>query len=291
MSEYSLISTDGLSKLGIKLVDRISEGIGGLCKPRHVVKMAKAEATAALIRAENELHIADLEHRAVTRRALEDVRHQQNIESITLQSVPLLNESAAPEKISDDWIANFFEKSKNISDTQMQQVWASVLAGESNSSGAFSRQTVNLLADLEANDAELFSSLCNFVWHVPNPVPLIFDISAPFYEEAGLKLSSILQLEALGLAHRLPDGFSGQIPSELHDVSYCGKDYELRFPPTFERLLPLGMVSLTSAGAQLSSICTAKPVPGLFEVVCDEWFMKNDIEVIEKTSAPTTDSQ
>ena len=51
-----------------------------------------------------------------------------------------------------------------ISDEEMQNIKSQVLSGEANSPGSFSKRTVNLLSDLDKKDAELFQTLCRFVW-------------------------------------------------------------------------------------------------------------------------------
>jgi hypothetical protein len=49
--------------------------------------------------------------------------------------LPELTEAATPEKLEDDWITNFFDKCRLISDEEMQTLWSKVLAGEANAPG------------------------------------------------------------------------------------------------------------------------------------------------------------
>lgn len=82
--------------------------------------------------------------------------------------MPGIDEKAQPEKIEDDWITNYFDKCRLVSDEQMQNLWSKVLTGEANSPGKFSKRTVNLLASLDKTDAELFQKICSFAWIVRN---------------------------------------------------------------------------------------------------------------------------
>lgn len=94
----------------------------------------------------------------------EEAKRQLNIEKITRAALPYLEEKSSPENVEDDWITSFFDKCRIVSDEKMQALWSRVLAGEANNPSAFSKHTVNLLADLDKNDAEAFVRLCCFTW-------------------------------------------------------------------------------------------------------------------------------
>ena len=42
----------------------------------------------------------------------EEAQRQKNMEDIPTKALPSLNETANPESIEDDWIVNFFDKSR-----------------------------------------------------------------------------------------------------------------------------------------------------------------------------------
>ena len=86
----------------------------------------------------------------------------KNIARIVQLVVPQLDENARPDLISEDWGANFRDKVHTCSDPEMTELWAQLLAAEVNNPGSYSRKTVNVLADLEPNDARLFKALCDF---------------------------------------------------------------------------------------------------------------------------------
>ena len=105
----------------------------------------------------------------------EEAKKQSNIEEITAKALPQVDENAQPQNMEDDWITNFFDKCRLISDEEMQILWSKVLAGEANSPGTYSKRTVNFLGSLDKSDAFLFQSLCNFCWSIDNiAVPLIY---------------------------------------------------------------------------------------------------------------------
>ena len=45
--------------------------------------------------------------------------------------MPILN------AIEDDWIIKFFDKNRLVTDEDVQDLWASILAGEANSAGSY----------------------------------------------------------------------------------------------------------------------------------------------------------
>jgi hypothetical protein len=85
------------------------------------------------------------------------------IESITAQSIPLLTAGASPEKVSEDWVANFFKACRAISETEIQGLWAGILAGEANNPGTVSKRTINVLSQLGTEDARAFQKLAQRV--------------------------------------------------------------------------------------------------------------------------------
>ncbi|WP_233842931.1 DUF2806 domain-containing protein [Dyella sp. 2HG41-7] len=266
-----LIVIDGkhFGKAAQVLIEKVSQGIGGLYRPTQIRRIAKAEAEAGLIAAQNKLEIDELQMRAAQRWLAEESRKQENIESITDKAIPLLHEQSDASNVEDDWIANFFEKTKIVSDGEMQKLWAKVLAGEANNPGTYSRRTVNIIADLEKSDAQLFSRLCGFIWNVAGRVPLIFDTQADIYHQHGISFDTLSHLETLGLiTFNEMTGYSkirlgGQFP-----IVYFGKP--ILITPS-AGTLDIGKVLLTNAGHQLASVANASPVDGFFEYVVQRY--------------------
>src|SRR5690242_18963958 len=104
----------------------------------QIIRVARAEAEADRIRAESQIEITDLHKRAMHRFLEEEAKWQSNIEGITSEALAHLKEDSEPQMVEDDWITNIFDKSRIVSDTQMQHLWAKVLAGEANVPGTFS---------------------------------------------------------------------------------------------------------------------------------------------------------
>ena len=268
----SLINLGDLSKPANTLVKKISDAVGGLFAPHQIKRIAKAEADAAMISAESEIQITELHRRAMRRFVEEEAARQQNMEDITERSFQDLHENADPSQMDDDWVSNFFDKSRLISDEDMQALWSKVLSSEANTPGQYSKRTVNLLADLDKSDAQLFAQLCGFGWQIAQVVPLVFDVSNEIYTRQGINFIALSHLETLGLVQfnnisgfkqfNLPDSFA---------VSYYGRRLELKIPEYSENEIDLGHVLLTKTGQELATVCGSAPVDGFFEFVKEHW--------------------
>ena len=202
----------------------------------------------------------------------EEATRQENMEEITRKSLSYLKEESDPSKMEDDWVTNFFDKSRIISDSEMQNLWSKVLAGEANSPGTYSKRTVNLLSDIDKTDAELFHSLCRYVWSFGVFTPLIFDMQAGIYNDNGINFASISHLDSIGLIRFTDIGsLKRQNLPKQFTVSYCGEVLKLTMPNDSGNSLDVGHVILTQAGKELFRISNAPRVGGLVEYVKDKW--------------------
>ncbi|MGO3344013.1 MAG: DUF2806 domain-containing protein [Marinomonas sp.] len=270
-NSISLVNVGKLSKPANTLIKKVSSAVGGVFEPWQIKRVAKAEAEASLIKAESEIKITDLHRRAMHRFVEEESNRQENMEEITKKSIPHLDETSNPENMEDDWLTNFFDKSRIVSDEEMQAIWANVLAGEANTPGSFSRRTVNLLSDLDKRDAELFQTLCKFGWGVGNLTPLVFDSQVPIYNNLGINFNTLSHLDSLGLIQFNPiSGFSRQGLPEKIKLAYYGKSLALEMKDGNNQL-SIGQVVLSQAGQELAKVVRVPGVDGFYDYVKDKW--------------------
>lgn len=276
MTDNSLLNLGELSRPATVLVEKISDAVGGIFKPHQIVRVAKAEAEAEQIRAESQIQIGDIHRRAMHRFLEEEAKKQLNIESITQQALPFVEDDSSPEQIKDDWITNFFDKCRIVSDKDMQNIWAKILAGEANAPGTFARATINTIANLESIDAILFEHLCKFGWMIANTfVPLIFDDhnnEESIYRRNEIIFDSLSHLESLGLIqYDNLTSYSKMRLSRIVKVRYHDKLIQLMLAKDKDNTLDIGHVILTRAGDELAAICDTKPIDGFFEFVYEKW--------------------
>jgi hypothetical protein len=269
----SLVNFGELSKPADTLIKKISDALGGAFKPWQIRRVAEAEADAEIIRAKANIKITDLQHRAVERFFYEEAKKQDNIENISSKALPLLNSDSKPEQVEDDWITNFFDKCRLISDDKMQTIWSKILAGESNSPGNYSKKTIDILASMDKSDAELFTKLAGFCFFIDGSViPLIYDNENKIYVNNGIQFSTLTHLESIGLIRF--DSLGGFTLSEMGQkicIYYLGKKLWIEMNETENNKLRIGQVMLTRFGEQLISICASNPVEGFIDFVKEKW--------------------
>jgi hypothetical protein len=224
------------------------------------------------IRAVSQIEITELQHRALNRFVYEEAKKQDNIETITKKALEDVKDDARPDAVEDDWITNFFDKCRLISNAEMQLLWSKVLAGEANSPGSYSKRTIGLLASLDKADAQLFTNLCAFGWIIGSVVPLIFDEQAEIYNSAGVTFDSLKHLDEIGLVSF--DSFAGyrrlKLPQKF-DVYYYGQPVHIEFQNPENNDLQIGKVLLSKSGQELASICSSQPIPGFKDYVIECW--------------------
>ena len=212
-----------------------------------------------------------------------------NLAKIAQKAALQLNEGAVPARITDDWIANFNDKARTCSDEQMADLWAQLLAGEANDPGSYSRKAVNILADLQKEDAELFSKICKYRlptfnpfanllvegspaaplsrFNTPRQYPMlgIMDIQHQIYADNDINFQALGHLAGLGLINVQPTGT--QISPKA--AYRCGGRILVLLG---ENSIPLGVAQFTTAGAQLSELCSPLETPdGFPEYLTDFW--------------------
>ena len=155
------------------------------------------------------------------------------MEDITAKALPRLDENAKPDSIENDWLVNFFDKCRIVSDNQMQELWSRILAGEANSPGTYSKRTVNFLSDLDKTDADLFTKLCGFVWVLGDFVPLVFDDSAEIYNRYGINFDTLNHLDSIGLIQFGAVSMVAKPLKKRFAVAYYGKVTCLKHAPGY----------------------------------------------------------
>jgi hypothetical protein len=262
-----------LSKPANTLIEKISEAIGGAARPYQIIRVARAEGQAEIIRTTARMEAQGIERRALERFASEEIKKQQNMEEIIRKALPEVREEAKPENLEPDWISNFFDKSRLTSDEDMQKLWAKILAGEANQPGKFSRGTVNLVGTLDRGDALLFKQLCRFAFTLETPYPLVYDLDAKIYMNEGINYGVLAHLDSIGLINfDNAGGYRRLNLSQEGLVYYFGREVYVAFPGAKSPCsLRVGKVLLTRAGRQLAEICDAQPVEGFIEYVQEMW--------------------
>ena len=212
-----------------------------------------------------------------------------NLARIVQKAELQLTEEAMPSLITDDWASNFRDKARTCSDEEMAEIWAQLLAGEANNPGSRSRKAVNMLADMDKPDAELFSALCRFrliTFNFSNlrfsgspppprsrfntapapPLLVVLDAQHPIYKAQGIDFQSLAHLEGLGLIKILPQAYTigpGKVAYVLNGAALV---------LSCDGPIQMGVAYFTTAGSQLSELCFPLESPeGFADYLTDVW--------------------
>ncbi len=275
------IDVGELSKTATVLIEKISGAIGGVAEPWQIRRIAEAKADAAKIEAVAEIDISKLHRRALQRFINEEAKKQNNIELITAKALPDVKPDAQPQNMEDDWIANFFDKCRLISNEEMQALWSKVLAGEANSPGTYSKRTVNFLGSLDKSDATLFQSLCSFSWNIEKLRPLIYNEGDEMYNKYGINFDSLKHLDGIGLLSFDPVvGYKLANLPKVVPIFYYGTPLIMELKNENNNELKIGNVLLSKMGQELAPICGAKPIPEFFDFIINECKNKMGFKII-----------
>ena len=106
----------------------------------------------------------DIRNEIQARLSFQEEKRQGNIEAVVGMAA---EEAGAKEvqnhEIDHDWTARFFADVQDVSSKNMQQIWAKILAGEVETPGRTSMQTLSILRNMSQRDAELFERTANFI--------------------------------------------------------------------------------------------------------------------------------
>jgi hypothetical protein len=189
-----------------KLVECLRDATGVVYEPTRIRRRAKAEADAALILVNAEIQKNDLLRKAAERLATTEIRRQENIEAIVSEASKVSRGENPESKPENDWINNFFEEAKDISDQDLQKIWANILGGEIDSPGQFSRKTLAILKQIGKKEAAKFHKFCCLCWQ-SNAGDIFVPIdhrNRALAEECGLSFDDCQELETLGLIYANP---------------------------------------------------------------------------------------
>lgn len=262
-----------VTKSVAKLLGTVSDQIGLFLEPIHIRRKShaeavalKAEATAkaevSVIEIESKINIENITDRTAESVRKRDEKRQKNKEAIIKKAADEMPEHASDEAVDEDWIAQFFESCQDVSNEQMQSVWARLLAGEVAKPGSFSRRSLALIKVMSKADADLFTRFCSTVWQTPNDLISVLSLSdynSDILTFFNLKFADMTHLDALGVIRYDTAGYVLKFnTSDVRTVwHYYGRPHILSKTNGIE--IKYGKVQLTDDGKELATIAGSVP--------------------------------
>ena len=217
----------GLSEPITKLIEEVSKGIGGLYRPLGTILNAKAEEFKMkkltdgkayqikvlkneLTGENNELIITDedfkiivtgnsIESRAIETMVSQEVKKQINLDSIINKAIEFIKDKpyTAEESVDTDWMTRFINISQDISNEEMQNLWAQVLSNEVLQPKSYSLRTLETLRSMSSSEAKLFTRFANLIFKIQDSTIAINDIN--YLESNNISLDDLVLLKELNL--------------------------------------------------------------------------------------------
>ncbi len=252
-----------------KLLEVISQGVGKLYKPigirneaeadaYRILLLKKAETQAALESRESELNFED---RMRQRQLFQETEKQKNLESVARKAAEQVESTSlvSNEPVDKDWITRFFSIIENVSNEEMQNLWAKILAGEIKSPNSFSLRTIEVLRNLSKHEAEIFTKVAKYAiianqWVI---IPATVGGNALNMQDYEIDLSDMLILEDAGIISSSSE-FTVQLPGTDEkprtDVLFYGKYALMLNKKAHCSVQSILVYYFTTAGAQLLSL-------------------------------------
>lgn len=205
------------------------------------------------------------------RKTIKEYKNQCDIVAIAMEN---LKSDAQPDKVDEDWLAQFMDKARLVNNAELQQWWGRILAGECNSPGSVPKTLLHTLEQMDTNYAKKFMKMAKLAISIEinnrhyEYVPMIIEgINDDFYGEHKVEGYTLNGLQTLGLIAFDSIGDKMFVFDTTDNVSF--RYHEMKYDlPTTKRTVPMGCAIFSEAGESLCSIVAREKVDGFFEKIC-----------------------
>lgn len=265
--------------VAIAFMDKL-EKVGAYIFPSIEIKESKAKAYSNIIdEISRREDINPIERMAIISNFKKIVKEFSNQTDIVRAALEHLNADAKPEEIEDDWLNNFFDKARLVSDEQLKIMWGKLLAEEANSSGTVSKQLIHILSVMSSNDANLFKKLGQFSFYIETtdkdfPTAIIYDQ----FKKFGLCFADLTRCEKLGLIT-----INGEFTlyKESVRLKYGEKQFSLIYVGSEgNKYIDLGMVMFSDEARTLLGILDREYSQDIYDYNMEVWQNNKNLQVI-----------
>lgn len=217
--EKNSLITDiaGLSKPMTKLIEVVSSGMNIATTPWQTKRNAKADSEAIQILSQSletvpgevtytnpnfsiTVKNGSVEENTITRVIQQEIERQINLSAIVSKTATLLEqkESVSSEPLEKDWMTNFKNIAQDISNQEMQLLWARILSQEIEEPHSFSYRTLDFLKSVQPSEAKIIENVLKYSFSDVNYVFILGD--KEYLQTVNIPFEQGLLLEELGLA-------------------------------------------------------------------------------------------
>lgn len=265
-----IITKQNLSSVANNLIDKISSAINWVASHDTPEKIAINTFIEDMKNSDYD-PVTKAAFISNAKKIIKEYTNQMDIVKVATQFV---NENATPDKMDDDWIAQFMDKAKLISNKDLQFIWGKILADECNHQGSIPKTLLHILTQMDSKDAKVFSTIRSISVYVEDDgiqyTPMILRRSmADYYEKMGITYDALVNLQALGLIemNMNADERTYVFECDKHPITVKYYDKEYYIPSKYD-YFNVGNVIFTKAGSALCRNIEMPEKEGFFEEIC-----------------------
>lgn len=196
-----------------KLTDVVLFIWGAKNRPEQIRKEADAEAYKVEViegakarAAANSREIEFESNERIRNRVLnQEKKREENLQTILADTKAQLESenSISDEPVNEDWVTRFFNNAQDVSDEDMQKLWARVLSGEIKKPNSYSLRTLEFLKNLTKDEAKIFNKLSDYV--ISSELGYFVVDASKQMDDYKVSFSDVLLLRELGLLQNEPN--------------------------------------------------------------------------------------
>lgn len=255
-----------------KLIDVVDKWLGNMFYKSLEYKKAITDATTqqykAVVEAETSALLkgniegADELATIKTRIVNTEMRRQRNLKNIfSYAASQILDEKVSDKPINEDWMARFLNNSQDVSEQDLQKLWAQILAGEIKSPGSYSLRTLEILRNINKEEAMLFARVANFVFTNGSTFDILHDNNGAL-TKFGIQYDDFSYLMEIGVLQTDHDMTLNISALPLSNIGYLFFSDKYKIIIKFDSIggkKSLRTYSLSNSGREIYSLLTTSP--------------------------------
>lgn len=271
--QVGLLNIDGGLSLSPKF--QTSGFVGGILAPFSARRSAKAakeinDAVAESMRTYMSLSPTVTAERAYVMAMTGLIcteRQSDNLLAVLNAAADSVRDGSDPSSIPQTTRDKILLGALEADDEDVRNMWKSVILGEMDSPGRFSKRALSILSIIGSDEGRSFAKVCSLCAGGRNgdgsPKPLVpciyIDQSGTSYCDGAISFSEISELADLGLLVRNSARYYGQGTY----FSLCVGNHTLFPSERLAKEISIGNVTFTRAGEELSTLCEVGTYPNL----------------------------
>ena len=194
---------------------------------------------------------------------------------------PLIQPGSDMAVLTDSWFLFFIDKYKYVTNKELLDLGAKILACHINGTFYFSKRTLNIFSLLEKWELVLLKRLNKFSFVIENiPTLVLLDLENKIYTSEGIGLSGVLHLQHIGIISLSSrNGIYGFKKDTNFNFNYGENQYSLKFINEQVKEILVGIAVFTEEGKEAMTLFSNLEKIGFLDYVKNEW---KDTCVIEK---------